>query len=161
MQIDKDAVVSFEYTLTDPTGKVIDTSDGRGPLTYLHGAGNIIPGLESQLVGKTTGDSLTATVAPEQGYGVVNDQLIQTVSRKNFPAGQMLMVGQEFQARGPNGQVGAVRISKLDGDDVTVDANHPLAGMTLTFAVKVTDVRAATPEEIAHGHVHGPGGHHH
>jgi FKBP-type peptidyl-prolyl cis-trans isomerase SlyD len=161
MQIAKDSVVSFDYTLTGPDGKVIDTSDGRAPLTYLHGAGSIIPGLESQLAGKQAGDSLTATVAPDQAYGVRNEQLAQTVSRSHFPPNQMLMVGQQFQARGPNGSTGTIRISKIDGDNITVDANHPLAGMTLTFAVKIVEVRAATPEEVEHGHVHGPGGHQH
>ncbi|MFT3788038.1 MAG: peptidylprolyl isomerase [Tepidisphaeraceae bacterium] len=161
MPITKNSVVSFDYTLTDNAGKVLDTSSGRSPLVYMHGAGNIIPGLESQMEGKNAGDAFQAKVPPEQAYGVKNDQLIQAVPRTAFPANQMIMVGQEFQARGPNGQAGVVRVVKVEDNQITVDANHPLAGVELTFDVKIVDVRDATPDEIAHGHVHGPGGHHH
>jgi FKBP-type peptidyl-prolyl cis-trans isomerase SlyD len=161
LQIKKDAVVSIEYTLTNDEGTVLDTSDGRGPLAYLHGAGNIIAGLEAELEGKTAGESLRAVIAPEDAYGVHNPQMVQAVPRAAFPADAMIMVGQEFQARGPNGQAGVVRVTKVEDAQITVDANHPLAGQTLTFQVKVVEVRVATEEELAHGHVHGPGGHQH
>jgi FKBP-type peptidyl-prolyl cis-trans isomerase SlyD len=161
MQIAKNSVVSFDYTLTGPDGTVIDTSDGRAPLVYLHGANNIIPGLESELEGKTAGDALKVNVAPEKAYGPSNPGMIQSVPRSQFPANQMIMVGQQFQAQGPGGRTLAVRVTKVTETEVTVDANHPLAGVPLTFDVKIVDVRAATEEEMSHGHVHGPGGHQH
>ncbi|HQY87483.1 MAG TPA: peptidylprolyl isomerase [Tepidisphaeraceae bacterium] len=161
MKIADKSVVSFDYTLTDPDGKELDSSKTRGPLVYMHGMRGIIPGLEAEMTGKSAGDAFKVTVDADKAYGMHNPALTQTVPRTNFPPNQMLMVGQEFQAKGPNGQPFHVRITKLDGDNVTVDANHPLAGVALTFDVKVVDVREATEEEIAHGHVHGPGGHQH
>jgi FKBP-type peptidyl-prolyl cis-trans isomerase SlyD len=161
MQIANESVVSFEYTLTDPSGNMLDTSHGREPLTYLHGASNIIPGLESQMTGKQPGDVFKATVPAADAYGEHDAQLIQAVPRTSFPADAQIEVGQQFQARTPDGQARVVRVTKVDPNEITVDANHPLAGVTLTFDVKIVDVRAATSEEIQHGHVHGPGGHHH
>lgn len=161
MQIAKDTVVSFEYTLTDPSGKVLDKSEGRGPLTYLHGHGGIIPGLESQMEGKSAGDTFTAVVAPEQAYGKHFPEMTQVVPKTQFPANAMIMVGQQLQAKGPGGRTINVRVTKITDNEVTVDANHPLAGVELKFDVKVTDVRAASTEEVQHGHVHGPGGHQH
>lgn len=161
MQIAKNSVVSFEYTLTGPDGAVIDTSKGRAPLVYLHGFHGIIPGLESELEGKSAGDELKVNVAPEKAYGASNPAMIQSVPRSQFPPNQMIMVGQQFQANGPGGRTLVVRVTKVTDAEVTVDANHPLAGVPLTFDVRIVDVRAATEEEIAHGHVHGPGGHHH
>ena len=158
MQIAKNSVVSIEYTLTNPEGEVLDKSEGRGPLVYLHGARNIIPGLEAALEGKSAGDTLKVTIEPEKAYGISNPQMIQAVPRGQFPANQMIMVGQQFQAQGPNGQGFNVRVTKVTADEVTVDANHPLAGVPLTFDVKVVDVREASAEEQQHGHVHGPGG---
>jgi FKBP-type peptidyl-prolyl cis-trans isomerase SlyD len=160
MQIAKDAVVTIDYTLKDPQGNVIDTSVGKQPLPYLHGAGNIIPGLENQLTGKKAGDKIVAVVQPEDGYGTHDPAQIHTVTRAAFPGVTNLEVGQQFQAKGPNGPQ-AFRVTSVDGDNVTVDGNHALAGMVLTFDVTVKDVRAATKEELSHKHVHGPGGHHH
>lgn len=161
MQIAHHSVVSFDYTLTGPDGKTLDSSVGRAPLVYLHGTGGIIPGLEHEMEGKNPADRFTVTVPAEKAYGVSNPNLIQVVPRGQFPAGQMIMVGQEFQATAPSGQNVTVRVTKVTDADVTVDGNHPLAGVPLTFDVTIVDVRAATEEEIAHGHVHGAGGHHH
>ena len=161
MQIAKDAVVSFDYTLTDSDGKVLDKSEGRGPLTYLHGRGGIIRGLETQLEGKQAGDAFKAVVAPEQAYGKRFEEMMQVVPRSSFPANAMIMVGQQLQATGPGGRPVNVRVSKITDKEITVDGNHPLAGVELTFDVKIVDVRAATEEELTHGHAHGPGGHQH
>ncbi len=160
MQIGERTVATFNYTLTDAAGKVIDSSDGRAPLSYLHGAGNIVPGLEKEMSGKKQGDTFNVVVAPEEGYGMPNPMMIQVVPREAFQGVDMLEVGMEFQAQTPQGPM-SVAIAKIDGDEVTVDGNHPLAGQTLHFAIEVTDVRDASLEELTHGHVHGPGGHHH
>lgn len=160
MQIGERTVATFHYTLTDATGKVIDSSDGRAPLSYLQGAGNIVPGLEKEMAGKQQGDVFNVVVAPEEGYGMPNPMMIQVVPREAFQGVETLEVGMEFQAQTPQGPM-SVAIAKLDGDEVTVDGNHPLAGQTLHFAVEVTEVRDASLEELTHGHVHGPGGHHH
>jgi FKBP-type peptidyl-prolyl cis-trans isomerase SlyD len=160
MQIVKDTVVSFDYTLTDQDGKVLDTSEGAQPLSYLHGAGGIIPGLESQMEGKQTGDAFRATVPPEQAYGVRKDELVGAVQRKAFGGIKEIKPGMQFQANTEAGPR-VVTVTKVEGEEITIDANHELAGKTLTFDVKVTDVRPATEDEKAHGHAHGPGGHHH
>lgn len=161
MQIAKNAVVSFDYKLTNPAGEVLDKSEGRGPLTYLHGARGIIPGLEAALEGKNAGDSLTVTIDPEKAYGIRNEQAVQVAPRSAFPPNQMIMVGQTLQARGPNGQQFNVRVTKVSDTEITVDANHPLAGVPLTFDVTIVEVREATAEELQHNHAHGPGGHAH
>lgn len=161
MQIADQSVVSFDYTLTDPQGNTLDSSAGREPLVYLHGASNIIPGLEAEMTGKQTGDAFKVTIPAAKAYGERDEQLVQPVPRKSFPADADIQVGQQFQARSPDGHARVVRVVKVDPNEVTVDANHPLAGVPLTFDVKITDVRTATQEEIDHGHVHGAGGHHH
>ncbi|MGA9854713.1 MAG: peptidylprolyl isomerase [Gammaproteobacteria bacterium] len=160
MHITKDAVVSIDYTLTDNDGAVLDSSKGQKPLDYLHGAGNIIPGLEEALEGKRTGDSLKVSVPPEKGYGTHNQALSQKVSRKMFDSKHEIKPGMRFHAEAEHGEH-TVTVTAVDADNVTVDANHPLAGKTLNFDVKIVGVRAATNEELAHGHVHGAGGHHH
>jgi FKBP-type peptidyl-prolyl cis-trans isomerase SlyD len=160
MKIAKDVAVSIEYTLTGPDGKVIDTSEGHEPLVYLHGAGNIIPGLERELEGKGVGDALTVSVAAADGYGEHRANLVQEVQRQSFQGVEKVEEGMQFQANTPQGPR-VVRVTKVAGDRVTIDANHPLAGIPLKFDVKVVDVRAATQEELDHGHAHGPGGHHH
>ena len=160
MQIADRTVASFHYTLTDDAGTVIDSSRGRTPLTYLHGAGNIVPGLEKELAGRKQGDSFNVVVPPEEGYGMPNPMMVQVVPREAFQGVETLEVGMEFQAQTPQGPM-SVAISKIDGDEVTVDGNHPLAGQTLHFAIEVTSVRDASLEELTHGHVHGEGGHHH
>jgi FKBP-type peptidyl-prolyl cis-trans isomerase SlyD len=147
-------VVSIHYTLTDDNENVIDSSDGAEPLNYLHGAGNIIPGLEKELVGKVQGDKLTVRVSPEEGYGEINPELIQTVDKSLFQGVDEIQPGMQFQAQGPGGQVQMITVRLVEGDAVTVDANHPLAGQHLNFDVEVVSVREASEEEIAHGHVH-------
>lgn len=160
MKIGKNTVVTIDYKLTNAQGEVIDSSEGGPPLPYLHGAGNIIPGLEAALEGKDTGDAIVATIPPEAGYGEHDDDLVQAVPRDRFDSVEQIAVGMEFQARTDAG-VHVVRVVAVDDETVTVDANHALAGETLNFDVKVVDVREATEEEIEHGHVHGPGGHEH
>ena len=153
-------VVTMHYTLTDDSGEVLDSSQGSEPLAYLHGHGNIIPGLEKALEGKEAGHKSKVTVAPAEGYGEVNDEAIFEAPREHFPGDVELAVGQRVYAEGPNGQI-ALTVTKLTDKGAVLDANHPLAGKTLHFDVELTEVRTATQEELTHGHVHGPGGHHH
>ncbi len=165
MQVGKNAVVTIEYTLKNPQGDVIDSSVGKQDLLYLHGTGSLISGLEKALEGKPAGSQIEVTVAPEEGYGTRNEALVQTVSKSAFQGIGNLNVGMQFrtQAAGTQGEAGmmVVTVTKMEGDNVTVDGNHPLAGIPLHFDVTIKNVRAATKEELAHGHVHGPGGHHH
>ena len=160
MQISKHKAVAIEYTLTDNSGTVLDTSEGTDPLLYLHGADNLIPGLEDALEGKTSGEELKVTVEPENAYGNRMDELIQTVPKDRFEDSDNLEVGMRFHAASDHGET-LVTITGITETDVTVDGNHPLAGQTLNFDVKIVDVREATKEEIDHGHVHGAGGHDH
>jgi FKBP-type peptidyl-prolyl cis-trans isomerase SlyD len=160
MQIANDRVISIAYTLKDNDDNIIDQSSD-GSFCYLHGASNIIPGLEEALTGKTTGDELTVSIPPEKGYGLRDDERIQTVPRDMFPADQDIQPGMQFHAQSPDGQMIVVSIAKVEGDTITVDGNHPLAGIQLNFDVKVMDIREATAEELEHGHVHGPHGHDH
>ena len=160
MQIARDSVAAFHYTLTDDQNQVIDSSAGRDPLTYLHGGGQIVPGLEKQLEGRSAGDKFTADVVPEEGYGVHHPELMQEVPRSAFQGVEDIQPGMQFQGCGPQGEIN-VTVTRVEDDKVFIDGNHPLAGKTLHFAIEVTDVRAASEEELAHGHVHGAGGHHH
>lgn len=160
MQIGKNRVVTLNYTLRDERGTVIDTSTGRAPLAYLHGKGNIIPGLEEALDGKGAGDKLDVTVAPDRAYGLRDERLVQIVPRARFGEVEGLQPGMQVRANGPQGPR-LVTVVRIDPDFVTVDGNHPLAGRTLHFSVEVAEVRKATHEEVSHGHVHGPHGHHH
>jgi len=156
MQISNNKVAAIHYTLRDDAGNVLDSSEGRDPLYYLHGKGNLIPGMEEGLEGKTTGDKAKIDVSPEKGYGVRNPQLVQEVPKQAF-GGQQVEVGMQFQTN--HGEL--ITVTNVGPDTVTVDGNHPLADQNLHFDVEVMDVRDATSEELAHGHVHGPGGHHH
>jgi FKBP-type peptidyl-prolyl cis-trans isomerase SlyD len=156
MQISKNKVAAIHYTLRDNEGTIIDTSDGREPLYYLHGAGNLILGMEEGLEGKSTGEKFTLQIAPEKGYGELDPSMVQKVPRSAF-GDQEVKPGMKFQTN----QGGVVTVKEVGLDNVTVDANHPLAGVTLNFDVEIMEVRNATPEELSHGHVHGPGGHHH
>jgi len=160
MQAGDNTVVLIHYTLTSDSGETLDSSEGREPLGYLHGFGSIIPGLENALVGKKAGDKLKVSIPPAEAYGVREDALVQIVPRSAFGGAPDLEVGMQFQAQTPEG-VRVVTVVDVAGDDITLDGNHPLAGETLHFDVEVTEVRAATEEELTHGHVHGAGGHHH
>jgi FKBP-type peptidyl-prolyl cis-trans isomerase SlyD len=160
MQIAKNKVVGIDYKLTDGTGKMIDSSTDHGPLYYIQGTGSLIPGLESALEGKKSGDSLKVKIAAIEGYGERNDSLCQTVPRAQFETAEGLEIGMQFEVETEQGEL-VVTVTKIDGDSVTVDGNHPLAGMDLHFDVTVKEVREATAEEMAHGHVHGEHGHHH
>lgn len=160
MQIAANCVAYIHYTLTNEAGTVIDSSQGGEPLAYLHGGGNIIPGLEKALEGKQAGDKLDVTVAPEEGYGVRDEKLIQQVPRRAFQGVKDVKPGMRFHANTGQGAA-QVTVTQVQGDMVTIDGNHELAGVTLKFAVEVAKVREATAEELTHGHVHGPGGHHH
>lgn len=157
MQIDTDLVISIDFTLKDDAGDVIDRSEPHHPLVYLHGHQNIIPGLEAALNTKEIGDRLQVTVQPEDAYGVPNPALQQLVTRDRFQDVDDLQEGMQFQANTEQGPI-SVRVVKIEGEQVTVDGNHPLAGQQLHFDVEVVDIRAATEEEIAHGHVHQAGG---
>jgi len=160
MQVDKHKVVTIDYTLQDDSGNVIDSSED-GSFAYLHGADNIIPGLENALAGKSAGEELAVSVSPQDGYGLRDESRSQVVPRDMFPSDADIEPGTQFHAQGPDGQNLLVTVTEVEDDNVTVDGNHPLAGISLNFQVKVVDVRDATAEELDHGHVHGPGEHHH
>ncbi|MDO4896401.1 MAG: peptidylprolyl isomerase [Moraxella sp.] len=158
--IAKDTVVKFHYTLTNDKGEVLDKSQDT-PLAYLHGHNNIISGLEAELLGKQAGDKFTTTIAPADAYGEYLAEAVQEVPRANFQGVDDIKAGMQFQSQTDDGHVMLVTVKDVNDDVVIVDGNHPLAGVTLTFDVEVLDVREATPDEIAHGHAHGDGGHHH
>ncbi len=160
MSISQDQVVSIHYTLRDDAGEVIDRSADGEPLSYLHGRGNLIPGLERELTGRKTGDRLQVKIAPGEGYGEYDQQLVQRVPRRALKGIDNVRVGMRLHAQTAEGPR-AVTVTQVSGDLVTLDGNHPLAGKNLNFEVEIAAVRPATAEELAHGHVHGPGGHHH
>ncbi len=161
MKVEKDKVVSIDYKLTNNKNETVDSSEGREPLAYLHGNGNLISGLEKALDGKTSGDKLTVSIPPEEGYGLRDDSKRIDIPREVFKGVDEVKPGMQFQARNKGGAVELLTVVVVAGDKVTIDANHPLAGETLNFDVTVRDIREATAEELAHGHVHGAGGHHH
>ncbi len=155
MQIENNTAVSINYVLKGDDGKIIDESSD-GQFTFLIGAQNIIPGLENALQGKSAGDSFDVSIEPEQAYGVMDPAKIQTVPKSAFPDGVDIQVGAQFHGASPSGDPVVVTVSAIEGDDVTIDGNHALADQTLHFAVEVVEVRAATEDEIGHGHIHGP-----
>jgi FKBP-type peptidyl-prolyl cis-trans isomerase SlyD len=165
MQIAAKTVVAIHYRVATADGELVDQSEGGDPLTYLHGVGQIVPGLESALVGKAVGDKVNATVSPEQGYGVADPELDMAVPLDAFPADarKKLAPGFRFMAEHPTkaGEETMFTVHKIENGQALVSGNHPLAGQTLCFQVEIVSVRAATAEESAHGHAHGPGGHHH
>lgn len=160
MQIGKHKVVTIDYTLTDAQGDVLDSSQGGEPLSYIQGTGSIIPGLEAALEGKSSGEALKVSVPPEQAYGERDEALRQTVSRDLFEAADRLEVGMRFRVQSDGGPQ-IITVAEIKGDTVTIDGNHPLAGVTLNFDVTIRDVRDATSEELSHSHVHGPDEHGH
>ena len=159
MTVENGKVVSFHYTLTNAQGDVLDQSQEH-PMPYLHGAGNIIPGLEKELAGKKVGDKLTVNVPAAEAYGEYHEQLVNDVPREAFQGVDQIEPGMQFQANTPEG-VQVITVKAVNGETVTVDANHPLAGQDLNFDVEIVEVREATEEEAAHGHVHGVGSHQH
>ena len=160
MQIDKDKVVQFHYQLQDGDGQQIESSEGGEPMAYLHGADNIIPGLENALTGHAAGDRVEVTVPPEDGYGPRKEDMLQRISAKYLKHAGKLKPGMQAQLQTEQGPRW-VTVTKVGLKSVDVDANHPLAGKTLKFTVDIVDVREATAEERQHGHAHGPGGHQH
>ena len=147
-------VVSMHYTLTDDDKNVLDTSAEQDPMAYLHGADNIIPGLEDALTGKTEGDTLQVRVEAAEGYGEPSLELIHTVDLAAFQGVDNVEPGMKFETQSPDGNVELIEVKEVDGDKVTIDANHPLAGIALNFDVEIISVREATQEELEHGHVH-------
>lgn len=161
MKIAKGSVVNLDYSLHLGDGQVVDSSEPGEPLTYLHGEGQIVPGLESALEGLDVGENRKVVVAPAEGYGEHDPRGIQEVPRGAFPPGFDPQVGMELTAEGPSGEPVPFSIREVKPASVVIDLNHPLAGKTLHFEVTVREVRTATAEELEHGHAHGPEGHHH
>jgi FKBP-type peptidyl-prolyl cis-trans isomerase SlyD len=160
MQIAKNKVVSIDYTLTNAKGEVLDKSSKGQPLQYIQGQGHLIPGLEKVLEGKAAGDAVKAEIAAKDAYGDRDEELMQIIPKDSFAEIPDLRVGMELEAEGDDG-VRVITVVGIEDDRVVVDGNHPLAGMDLSFDVKIVGVRDATEDELGHGHVHGPGGHHH
>ena len=160
MPIQNNKVVTMHYHLTNADGEVLDSSRGSEPLTYLHGAGNIVPGLENALTSLDVGATTLVQLSASEAYGDYNADMVQHVPREQLGEIDDLEVGMRLQAQDPNGQTFVFHVTEIRDDVVVVDANHPLAGVDLTFDIEIVEVRDATPEELSHGHVHGPGGHH-
>ena len=160
MQIEQNSVVTLHYTLKDNDGNIIDQSDD-GSFLYLHGAMNIIPGLENALAGKSAGDEFSVSVSPEEGYGAKDPERIQEVPKEMFENADEITPGVQFHAQGPDGNAVVVTVIEVKDEAVVIDGNHALAGVDLNFSVTVVDVREATEEEVSHGHVHGEHGHQH
>ena len=152
--IGENSVVSMHYKLTDDDGNVLDSSEASKPLVYLHGAGNIIPGLEKALIGKVEGDCLKVKVEPAEGYGEASPDGIKTIEREAFQGVDSLEEGMTFEAKAPDGTAQRVVVKKVEGDAVTIDLNHPLAGVVLNFDIQIVGVRESTEEERTHGHAH-------
>lgn len=159
MRIARHTVATIAYRLTDDAGTLLDSSEDGEPLAYIHGTDAIIPGLEQRLEGRQAGDRFQVRVPPEEAYGPRDEDMVQSVSRADLPDDVDVELGMQFQAESDEGEL-VLTVVGIEGDDVHMDGNHPLAGIPLTFEITVVGVRAATPEELAHGHVHGAGGGH-
>ena len=160
MKIEKDKVVLMNYTLTDNEGSVIGSTEGDVPMAYIQGKGNIIPGLEVEMEGKKAGDKLKVSISTENAYGKRNPELLHVVDRSVFQGDEEITIGLRVNVQTSNGDSIAI-VSAFDDKTITLDLNHPLADKDLTFDVEIVEVRDATETEKEHGHVHGPGGHHH
>jgi FKBP-type peptidyl-prolyl cis-trans isomerase SlyD len=160
VKIAKDSVVELDYSLHLGDGQVVDSSTPGDPLSYLHGQGQIVPGLERSLEGMEAGQSKKVEVAPEDGYGPREPNGLQEVARKDFPPDRPPEAGMEYTIVGPTGEPVPFTVTEVKGETVVIDLNHPFAGKTLHFEITVREVRAATAEELEHGHAHGAGGHH-
>ncbi len=162
MKIANNCVALFDYTLTDAAdGTVIDSSEGQTPLGYIHGSGNIIPGLEREMEGKEVGHQMVVEVKPADGYGEFHEELVMNVPKTEFEGTESIEIGMQFHAQTPDGQQRVVTVKGVEDEHVIIDGNHPLAGVTLNFDVTIREVRDASAEELEHGHVHGEGGHQH
>ena len=159
VKIERGRVVRLHYTLRDDSGATIESSRGGEPLHYLHGSGQLLPALERAIAGRALGHAQTVTLAPAEGYGEHDPRGVVRAPRSALPADMEVGPGAEVQAETPEGPWTFLVVG-VDGEEVVLDANHPMAGKTLTFDVEVIEVREATPEEVEHGHAHGPGGHH-
>lgn len=159
--VGKDMVVTFHYTLKNETGDVLDSSTGSEPLSYLHGYKNIVPGLENALLGKAVGAQFQVTVEPAEGYGEREDEMMIEVPKSEWDLPEHVGPGEIVELQSAEGHVVPAVIVEIGADVVVLDANHPLAGEQLFFEIELTDIRAATKEELEHGHVHGEGGHQH
>jgi FKBP-type peptidyl-prolyl cis-trans isomerase SlyD len=160
MVVSHHKVVSMHYTLTNASGEVLDSSRQGQPLAYIQGIGNIISGLEEALDGKKVGDKVNANIPPEKGYGLRDENLVFKVNKNEVDIGREIEVGMKLQAENEQGMY-VVTVTEVDSESITIDGNHDLAGVTLNFDVEIMDIRDASSEELAHGHVHGPDGHHH
>ncbi|GAA3922187.1 peptidylprolyl isomerase [Litoribacillus peritrichatus] len=160
MSISNQKVVTMDFKVSDTNGQVLDSSEGSEPLVYVHGANNIIPGLEKALEGKTVGDQVNVEIVAAEAYGEYHDQMVQEVPMEAFEGVDKVEPGMAFHAESPDGHPIQIIVTEVEGDKVTVDGNHPLAGKDLVFDVTVKDVRDATADELEHGHVHGPGCNH-
>jgi FKBP-type peptidyl-prolyl cis-trans isomerase SlyD len=160
LNIAPETVVVFHYSLRNEEGEELESSRGADPTAYLHGANNIIPGLETAMTGKSAGDIFSATVAAEQAYGLHNPEKVQRVPVKHLLFKGKLRPGMVVQLNTSDGRI-PITVTKAGRHSADIDTNHPLAGQSLTFDIEIVDVRAATAEELSHGHAHGPGGHHH
>lgn len=160
MLISKNKVVSLAYELKNDKGETLDVADSRAPFHYLHGASQIVPGLESALDGLKKGDKKSVTVKPDDGYGEHNPELKMAASKTQFPGDVDLQVGLQFETETDDGERLMFTITGIEGDKVIIDGNHPLAGQTLHFSVEVIGIREATKDELQHGHAHGDDGHH-
>ncbi|MGD2141664.1 MAG: peptidylprolyl isomerase [Burkholderiales bacterium] len=158
MKIEKDTVVTMRFKATEPSGKVLE--DGKTSMAYLHGGySNVLPKIEEALEGQTADYKVTLELQPKDAFGERDESLVQTIPKSQFPPG--VKVGGQLRGRDEEGNERVFEVKKIKGQEVFLDANHPLAGVPLRFEVTVIDVRAATEEELAHGHAHGEDGHHH
>jgi len=158
MNITKDTVVTLSFRASDTQGKLLE--DGKTPRSYLHGGyGNTLPGIEKALEGQAAGYQATVTLAPEDAFGERDESLVTTIPKTQFPPG--VKVGGQLRGTDDQGREAVFNVVKIKGPEVHLDGNHPLAGQSLAFQLKVLEVRAASPEEVAHGHAHGAHGHHH
>jgi FKBP-type peptidyl-prolyl cis-trans isomerase SlyD len=161
MAIEQNKVVTMNFTLTDDHGNVLDSTENGGPFSYISGKNMVLPKLEEAVNGMLIGSKKNLKLEAKDGYGNYNDDAIQVVGKENFPEDFVLEVGMEYMASNPDGVQMPFTISNVDGEEITVDFNHPLAGKNLNFDIELLNVRDATVEELSHGHVHGAGGHHH
>jgi len=160
MKVENQKVIGIEYTLKNPAGEVLDSNAGEDVLYFIQGLGNIVPGLEKAMLGKSVGDSFEVEVKAVDGYGMHDENLIRRVPKSKLKGMSDIKVGSMLQARGPDGEQ-IFTVTEVTDADIKLDGNHPMAGQDLFFTIRVAEIRDPTAEELAHGHVHGPGDHHH